>query len=43
MTDDEIKDRFTVPDCPCNGCRWLDEIEDDEFPCSHCIHNLNHV
>ena len=38
-----IIDRFEPNENPCDRCKWMDEIEDTDFPCSHCIHNLNHV
>ncbi len=39
----EVKDRFEPLENPCEGCKWIDEISDSEFPCSHCIYNINHV
>lgn len=36
----QITNRFEAGENPCDRCRWLDEVEDDEFPCSECIHNL---
>ena len=39
----QVKDRFEAAENPCDSCRWLDEAGDTDFPCSHCIHNMNHV
>lgn len=38
-----VKDRFSPAGNPCDACIWIDEVSDTEFPCSHCIHNVNHV
>jgi len=39
----EIKDRFEIDGNICDHCKWMDLVSDSDIPCSHCIHNLNHV
>lgn len=39
----EIKDRFDPEDTVCECCKWMNIRSDRDFPCSHCIHNLNNV
>ena len=41
--DRVVADRFEAVGNPCDCCKWIDEISDAEFPCSHCKHNVNHV
>jgi hypothetical protein len=41
--DKEVKDHFEPGENPCDRCRWVGEVSDRDFPCSHCIHNQNHL
>jgi len=46
MSDEKVvKDRFELPEQGnlCESCRWMNEVNDTEFPCTHCVHNPGHV
>lgn len=44
MSDDNVvRDRSFPPDNPCDCCKWRKMVSDQDFPCSHCIHNACHV
>lgn len=45
MNQTEVKDRHEPLqwENPCENCKWMYQVSDQEFPCSHCIHNTKHV
>jgi len=45
MNQTEVKDRQEPLqwENPCENCKWMYQVSDQEFPCSHCIHNTKHV